>query len=287
VKSPAFQFYPADFLNDENVVLMTNQEIGCYVKLICYCWREGSIPADVSKIAKLCGEDGSAMAQLWLSIKSCFSSAKNDDTRLVHPRLEEERKKQAEFKKDRISAGKKGAKTRWLKGLEGDGSAIGQPSLSHSLSIGEPMAKHSSLSSSSSLSSIDNTLLSQAPTRMKVLPDVDSDAYRLTCLLRSLILRNNPKARVPPETPQGLAGWCGDIDKLLRIDNREVGEVEGIIRWSQSDPFWLTNILSGKKLRDQFDKLVLRAGAKAPVVNRYERPPSRLIQDEGFLDKLV
>ena len=28
MKSPAFQFYPADFLADENVALMTNQEIG-------------------------------------------------------------------------------------------------------------------------------------------------------------------------------------------------------------------------------------------------------------------
>ena len=33
--SPAFQFYPADFLSYENVMLMSNQEVGCYVKLMC------------------------------------------------------------------------------------------------------------------------------------------------------------------------------------------------------------------------------------------------------------
>jgi uncharacterized protein YdaU (DUF1376 family) len=157
LKSPAFQFYPSDFIADENVVLMTNQELGCYIKLMCYCWREGSIPADVSKIAKLCGEDGSAMAQLWLAIENCFDSAIDDASRLVHPRLEEERKKQDLFKKERKSAGKKGAKTRWRKGLKGDGSAIDQPSLSHSSAIGEPMAKHSSSSLSSSSSSTNNT----------------------------------------------------------------------------------------------------------------------------------
>ena len=70
--SPAFQFYPAEFLADENVVLMSNQELGCYVKLMCYCWREGSIPSDVQKIARLCGEDGLAMAELWTAIRPCF-----------------------------------------------------------------------------------------------------------------------------------------------------------------------------------------------------------------------
>ena len=86
-KSPAFQFYPADFLSDENVVLMSNTEVGCYIKLMCYCWREGSIPSDVNKIAKICGEDDSAMAHLWLAISPCFAVAKNSPDRLVHPRL--------------------------------------------------------------------------------------------------------------------------------------------------------------------------------------------------------
>lgn len=128
---------------------------------------------------------------------------------------------------------------------------------------------------------------SSQATRRRVLPDVDSDAYRLATLLRSLVLKNNPKAKVPADTPEGLFAWYGDIDKLLRIDNRTPGEVEGIIRWSQSDPFWLANILSGKTLRAQFDKLVLKAGSKAPAAQRWEKPPSRLIQDAGFLDRLV
>lgn len=39
MKSPAFQFYAAEFLADENVVLMTNQEVGCYIKLMAYCCK--------------------------------------------------------------------------------------------------------------------------------------------------------------------------------------------------------------------------------------------------------
>jgi hypothetical protein len=146
MKSPAFQFYPADFLADENVVLMTNRELGCYIKLMCYCWREGSIPSDVNKIARLCGEDGSAMADLWIAISSCFEVAINDPSRLVHPRLVTEQQKQSEHKKERSESGKKGAEARWGKASKGNDSAI-------SSAIEEPIAKDSSSSSSSSSSS--------------------------------------------------------------------------------------------------------------------------------------
>jgi len=45
-KSPAFQFYAADYLADENVQLMTLEEEGAYIRALAYCWREGSIPSD-------------------------------------------------------------------------------------------------------------------------------------------------------------------------------------------------------------------------------------------------
>ncbi len=149
MKSPAFQFYPSDFLSDVNVVLMTNQELGCYIKLISFCWLQGSIPNDVRKISKLCNEDGSAMAQLWQAIKNCFKEAPDDCSKLIHPRLEAERHKQIMFKDERSKSGKRGAKARWNIGIiknNSDGSAMAQP-------IAEPMAKNGSSSSSSSISS--------------------------------------------------------------------------------------------------------------------------------------
>jgi hypothetical protein len=130
--------------------------------------------------------------------------------------------------------------------------------------------------------SADN-ISSSPTTRKRVLPDVDSYAYILSTLLRTLILQNNPNARVPPDTPAGLASWSSDVDKLFRIDNHTVAEVDRIIRWSQNDSFWRANILSGKTLRKQFDKLVLRAAERAPVSTPkpWERT-FRHIQDAGF-----
>lgn len=145
---PAFQFYPSDFLSDENVVLMNNAEVGCYIKLLCFCWKQGSIPNNVNKIARLCNESEESMAQLWLAIGSCFRNG-GGDGRLVHQRLEKERKKQLEFRQERSESGRKGAEIKWKKhrkkqGEGGDSSAIAKP-------IAEPMANDSSSSSSSNI----------------------------------------------------------------------------------------------------------------------------------------
>ena len=49
-KSPAFQLYPKDFLVD--TAMMTAEEVGVYMRLICYAWvglpglKQGYIPGD-------------------------------------------------------------------------------------------------------------------------------------------------------------------------------------------------------------------------------------------------
>lgn len=110
-KAPAFQFYPSDFLADERVALMSNREVGCYIKLMCYCWREGSIPDCIQKIARLCGETEQDMTAIWEDIKGCFKSNGND--RLIHPRLERERTKQENYRKKKSRAGYLGANSKW------------------------------------------------------------------------------------------------------------------------------------------------------------------------------
>jgi len=135
-KAPAFQFYPADFLADENVVLMTNQEVGCYIKLLCYCWRQKSIPMDVSRIAKLCGESSGDMEKMWPAIEPCFNV---NGTRYFNKRLDIERRKQAGWRKKCVSGGKRSAKNRadLLKGSSargGKGSSTLQSSSSSSSS---------------------------------------------------------------------------------------------------------------------------------------------------------
>jgi len=87
-----------------------------------------------------------------------------------------------------------------------------------------------------------------------------TDALRLSGLLADLIAGNNPKNRsvLPKAKEKSVRRWAVDIDRMLRLDEREPNEVEEVITWSQGDDFWSSNILSGSKLREQYDKLFVQ-----------------------------
>ena len=111
-KSPAFQFYPKDFLTDQNVLVMSLAERGAYITLLCLCWSDGSLPADVSKLARLIGLVPSALKKLWPAIEICFRPHPLDQDRLIHPRLERERAKQETHRLLKVNAGKKGGRPK-------------------------------------------------------------------------------------------------------------------------------------------------------------------------------
>jgi len=52
--------------------------------------------------------------------------------------------------------------------------------------------------------------------------------------------------------------WAQDIEKLLRIDNVDFEEFKRVLAFSQVDPFWQKNILSGEKLRARYGDLLVR-----------------------------
>ncbi|ALY07703.1 hypothetical protein PP505_gp62 [Gordonia phage Dorito] len=64
------------------------------------------------------------------------------------------------------------------------------------------------------------------------------------------------------KVPDSLDGWTTDARRLLDIDHRPLAEALDVLRWSQTDPFWSTNILSMGKFRKQYDQLRLKAGVK-------------------------
>lgn len=111
-KSPAFQFYPADFMADGNQILMELDEVGAYIRLICVCWTEGHIPYDMRKLAKLARCTVAKMEKIWPALEECFEDDPAFRGYLVHPRLEKERNKQASFREKAKQAGKKSAAVR-------------------------------------------------------------------------------------------------------------------------------------------------------------------------------
>jgi len=109
-KSPAFQFYPQDYLADPNVAEMTLEEQGAYIRLICYAWIAGSIPADPERCARLVGNGCSISVAT--NVQRAFNERSTDPQRLLHKRVEKERQKQAIRREQTSSAGKKSAAQR-------------------------------------------------------------------------------------------------------------------------------------------------------------------------------
>jgi len=115
---------------------MSNQARGCYITLMSHEWlaKGNGISNQISALAKICGESEKDMALLWQSLEVCFIPHPKDDTKLIHPRLEKERKKQKENKKKRTNAGKQGANARWQTHSNRNATAIAKDSLSSSSS---------------------------------------------------------------------------------------------------------------------------------------------------------
>lgn len=85
----------------------------------------------------------------------------------------------------------------------------------------------------------------------------ESIEYRLANYLYKHILKNDPKMKEP-----NLYKWAETMDYILRIDERDVELVKEIIRFATTDDFWMSNILSPKSLRKQFQKLAIKAKQK-------------------------
>jgi uncharacterized protein YdaU (DUF1376 family) len=90
---------------------MSMQERGVYITLICYCWQQGTLPSDPEKLALLCRLPMTAFRKLWPAVSVCFRAHANGQ-RLVHPRLERERKKHRAYRKLQSDKGKLGGRPK-------------------------------------------------------------------------------------------------------------------------------------------------------------------------------
>lgn len=144
-RSPAFQFYPNDFLSDANVIVMSLHERGAYITLLCVCWQQGTLPNNVEQLARFCGSPVPAFRKLWPAVEKCFRVSGD---RLTHQRLDRERKKQRDYRKLQSDKGKASAASRKATTVQPDsnrGSTAVQPD------TGSPVQPKANSSSSSSI----------------------------------------------------------------------------------------------------------------------------------------
>jgi hypothetical protein len=107
--------------------------------------------------------------------------------------------------------------------------------------------------SSSSINTYSsNSSLEEAKASPEVV--IRGDVEFLCTLLADSVESNG--ARRPNVTKK----WRDEARKLLDRDKVTLADAERVLRWSQADSFWRSNILSMPKFREKFDQLVLKSG---------------------------
>lgn len=108
--APAFQFYASDVIADKRYRLMSLEERGLLISLLCECWVNKSVPVDLEKQGKWLGYPLAAVkAALTERVMSFF---KDEHGELISPELEEYRQDLLGKRKKLSDAGKRGAQAR-------------------------------------------------------------------------------------------------------------------------------------------------------------------------------
>lgn len=131
--SPAFQLYPADFL--VGTADMTPEEVGVFIRLLCYQWSKEGLPDNDGKLAALAGCHGNAIASVRHKFRMC------EDGKLRNDRMEKVRSEQTEYRAKQAQNATKGWEKRRLAMPPHDsGSPLAMP---------DPLPKGCSISSPS------------------------------------------------------------------------------------------------------------------------------------------
>lgn len=84
------------------------------------------------------------------------------------------------------------------------------------------------------------------------------------------------RSHTPDFEPRAFDGWARDLDLAIRIDKRTPEQLSKAADWVHRSPtgaFWRANVLSGKKLRAQFDTLRIQARDRAGGLMGGALPP--------------
>ena len=246
-KSPAFQFHPADYLSDSNPIAFTAEQDGHYLRLLCLCWLEGSIPIDPRPLLK----DGATISDECLNpILRCFRINRKK-TALVHPRLDAERCKQIAWREKSSAGGKASAlKKRTLSGDNGASRVVTPKSNTSS----------SSMSSSSSLN-LKSSQGKQTPVEKS---EKKKHKYTFTKWDMDLshTLFEECKKIVPTTKEPDFENWANEFRLMREIEKWHKEDILAILSWMYNeDEFWRGQVRSPQKLRKHYEAMYAKRNA--------------------------
>jgi uncharacterized protein YdaU (DUF1376 family) len=80
---------------DDKVIVMNLEEIGAYIKLLCFCWNNNGLTKNQKDLKNMCGNPKN-WEHIWGKVSKCFYE-KNE--KYYNRRLEKEHKKQKAWRK--------------------------------------------------------------------------------------------------------------------------------------------------------------------------------------------
>ena len=93
------------------------------------------------------------------------------------------------------------------------------------------------------------------PKKEEKIFDAESDAYKAAAYLARQMEKNYPNMKPPTEKDK--QHWAADFDKCNRIDGYDWWDISDVLRFSQQSAFWRKNILSGRKFREKYERLLI------------------------------
>lgn len=110
-----FAFLPGDWLASEAVTMMTPEQEGAYIRLLCYQWQSSdlpcSIPSDDARLAHL-SRLGKRWAKVGALVRAQFEEVPDDPTRLRNVKLWNVFDEASAKHAARVNAGQKGGSAK-------------------------------------------------------------------------------------------------------------------------------------------------------------------------------
>ena len=109
MKSSGFSFSPSEYLANQQIQMMSLEEEGVYIRLLSYCWQNGSVPKDPEQAARLVGKGASTTVVA--SVLRMFHATQNPQE-LTHFDLQQQKDRLMQWKEKSAAGGRKSAAGR-------------------------------------------------------------------------------------------------------------------------------------------------------------------------------
>jgi len=248
--SPAFSFYPKDWLSDAHVRAMTLEEKGAYIDLLCLSWLEDGLPNNPSVLTRLLGTSEKRFNLLWSALSSRFQ---NDDGLLRQKRLHEEKLKQIAHREKQRENGSKGGRPRKDKTLENPSLSTGKPKKS----FPSPSPSPSPLVSCTTYTPGTDVPVAPGLTVMELAESWNTEIarpFKLPAVTIPLSASRHRKAQLRiTEHPD--PDWWGEVlyeieqSAFLRGDNH--GTRNGSKPWRATFDWLVSNDTNAQKIHEQ------------------------------------